>query len=186
MPDQGGEGLFSPYLRRKRIAKARNFLHGRVLDVGCGSGSLAAFVPPDCYFGVDPDDFSLSLARTSFPRHSFSNTLPGDKDYDVIAALAVIEHVPDPSAWLTVLTDKLAAGGTVVLTTPHPTMEWIHTLGARLGIFSSHAKEQHDTLIDASAMSDIGNKANLYVKQYFRFLWGCNQLFILSRSPSGA
>ena len=76
MPDQGSEGLFSPYLRRKRIKKARYFLYGRVLDVGCGNGDLAAFVPPESYFGVEPDDVSLSLARTSFPKHSFSNTFP--------------------------------------------------------------------------------------------------------------
>ena len=181
MTDQGSEGLFSPYLRRKRIDKARPFLSGRVLDVGCGTGALAAFVPAEGYFGMEPDDFSLDLAQKSFPGHSFSKTLPDDQYYDVIVALAVIEHIPDPANWLAVMAQKLVVGGIVVLTTPHPAMEWIHTLGAKLGIFSAHAKEQHETLLDADAMSDIACKADLRVTRYVRFLWGCNQLFVLSQ-----
>ncbi len=181
MPDQGGEGLFSPYLRRKRIDKARPFLAGRILDVGCGTGALAAFVPPERYFGVEPDDFSIELAQRSFPKHYFSKTLPDDQDYDVIVALAVIEHIPDPVKWLSELVQKLVAGGIMVLTTPHPAMEWIHSMGAKIGIFSAHAHEQHETLLDARAMSEIADKADLQVTRYSKFLLGCNQLFILSR-----
>src|SRR5215207_2931933 len=34
-------GLLTPYLQARRIAVARPFLAGRVLDVGCNVGSLA-------------------------------------------------------------------------------------------------------------------------------------------------
>ena len=181
MPDQGSEGLISPYLRRKRIAKARSFLYGRVLDVGCGNGDLAAFVPPEKYFGVEPDDVSLSLARTSYPKHDFSNSLPEFGNFDVVVALAVIEHISDPSSWFSVLAGKLVSNGIVVLTTPHPATEWIQSLGAKIGFFSSQAQKEHEMLMDADALSNIANKSNFRVQKYERFLWGCNQLFVLSR-----
>ena len=47
MADQARGGLLSPLLRSRGIAAARRFLKRRVLDLGCGSGKLAGFVPPD-------------------------------------------------------------------------------------------------------------------------------------------
>ena len=44
MADQGTEGLLSPMLRHMRIEKAKPYLNGKVLDIGCGSGALAKFI----------------------------------------------------------------------------------------------------------------------------------------------
>ena len=41
MADQGAEGLFSPFLRSRRLKAACPYIKGRVLDVGCGTGALA-------------------------------------------------------------------------------------------------------------------------------------------------
>jgi len=57
--DQAKEGLLSPFLQTQRIAAARPFLRGSVLDVGCGSGDLAAYVPPWCYLEVHKNDTSI-------------------------------------------------------------------------------------------------------------------------------
>ena len=57
-------GVFSPWLRARRIETIRPFLKGRILDVGCGVGSLSQFVSSENYLGVDSDDESLRMRRS--------------------------------------------------------------------------------------------------------------------------
>ena len=71
MADQGSEGLLSPFLRRQRFSAARAFLHGDILDVGRGSGTLASEILPERYLGVEVDSLSLESAIGRFPAHRF-------------------------------------------------------------------------------------------------------------------
>ena len=75
MSDQANEGLLSPFLHNRRIKAAVRFLKGSILDVGCGSGALAKFVPEHRYFGIDMDSASIEVAKQNYPAHSFENTL---------------------------------------------------------------------------------------------------------------
>ena len=108
MADQGSGGLLSPFLRSRRIAAARPFLKGRLLDLGCGCGKLAGIVPPDSYLGVDIDEYSLDRARAAYPEHAFCSRLPPkDEAFDTVVALAFIEHVPDPAEALREMAARL-------------------------------------------------------------------------------
>ncbi|MBN1510467.1 MAG: class I SAM-dependent methyltransferase, partial [Phycisphaerae bacterium] len=63
-------GFLSPFLRGCRLRAARPFIDGgRVLDMGCGTGSLADIVAPQQYLGVDIDAESVRLARRRHPDH---------------------------------------------------------------------------------------------------------------------
>ena len=179
MADQGTEGLLSSFLRRQRLKVAAPLLKGRVLDFGCGSGELARVCPPERYVGFDSDQESIALARHRFPLHHFSERLPEGEPFDTIAALAVIEHVPKPSATAAQWRGMLAAGGQIVLTTPHSSFGWIHELGAKIGLFSAHAAEEHQELINFSGMKTIAASGGLTILTYRRFLFGANQLFVL-------
>jgi 2-polyprenyl-3-methyl-5-hydroxy-6-metoxy-1,4-benzoquinol methylase len=184
MADQAAGGLLSPFLQRRRIAAALPHLRGRVLDVGCGSGALAAHVPPDRYYGMDADEASLAVARSRYPRHVFARELPGvEPGFDTVVALAVIEHVADPCAFLRALGDRLGPSpAAIVCTTPHPAAGWIHEVGARLGLFSRDAKEEHERLLDGTRLREVASRAALEVASYRRFLLGANQLAVLRRS----
>jgi 2-polyprenyl-3-methyl-5-hydroxy-6-metoxy-1,4-benzoquinol methylase len=187
MADQGNEGLLSPFLRRQRICAARPHLKGRVLDYGCGSGSLATCVLPDSYLGVDRDAPSLTMARLAFPKHTFvSESSAEDGGFETVVALAVIEHVEDPCGFLKYLAGFLSDSPTssIVITTPHPAMDWVHGVGARLGIFSRHANEEHQELLDFQRLSEVGAGVGLRVSKYSRFLFGANQLAIFSKNNS--
>lgn len=185
MADQGAEGLLSPFLRARRIKAARPYLAGRVLDVGCGSGSLAGYVAPADYVGLDIDAASIELARASHPDHTFmlSQNLPDDA-FDTVVALAIIEHVAEPVDFLTRLGGRLSGSSNarVVCTTPHPRMDWIHTIGARVGIFSRSASDEHEELLDRGRLDEVGRASGLRLIHYERFLLGANQLAIFSRS----
>jgi len=190
LPDQIS-GLFSPFLRRRRLAASAAWLgSGPVLDVGCGTGALAHLVHPENYVGIDTDEDSLIEARRSHPEHRFEDAAaflarPRDRAFDTVIALAVIEHVPEPAAWLGRLAPLLAEDGRVVLTTPHPLFRRVHECGAMLGLFSREAMHEHETLLNFRQLRDTADKAGLEIVHYRRFLCGANQLFILRRRRTG-
>lgn len=182
MTDQASEGLLSPFLRRQRMRAAQPLLGGKVLDIGCGAGHLARYVVAADYVGIDRDLASLELARKSFPEHRFvSNLSEVEGQFDTVVALAVIEHVADPAAFLQAARQfMVGSGAAIILTTPHPSVDWVHDLGARVGLFSSHASEEHEALLDGKALSQAADRAGLRVDRYRRFLFGANQIAVLT------
>lgn len=183
MANQATEGKLSPFLRERRFQAAIPFLRGRVLDLGAGGGGLALFVDPDNYLGVERDARSLKDARTLFPSHSFTDSLEGAGEFDTVVSLAVIEHAADPSGFLSMLNCHLknSIQSRIVITTPHPAVDWVHGIGAKLGLFSSHASEEHEALLGHRELLSIGEKNNLVLTHYQRFLFGANQLAIYKR-----
>ena len=186
MPDQIN-GKLSPLLRNHRFRAAKPFLAtGRILDIGCGIGLLTSDISADRYLGVDLDRGSVEEARQLHPTYRFLTldefaTHDPAEQFDTIIGLAVIEHVPDPKAWLAEMKRRLAPGGRMVLTTPHPNLEWAHTVGARLGLFSRAASEEHNVLINRKLMARLAADTGLRIQQFKRFLYGANQLFILQQ-----
>lgn len=96
----------------------------RFLDVGCGYGfalDLARHLYSWDVVGVDPSfaagrgvaDLGLDIRREEF---TAGTDLGGS--FDLILASEVLEHVVDPAALLSAIRGRLAAEGTLVLTTP--------------------------------------------------------------------
>lgn len=179
MADQGNEGILSPFLRRRRIRNSMSFLVGKVLDVGCGSGALAGYVPPSDYVGIEPDETSRRIACTLHPDHVFHAELPNEGEFDTVALLAVIEHVDDPAEFLKRLANltRKTNESRIVVTTPHPLGRTIHEFGAKIGLFSSHAAEEHHALLDHKALEQIA-PPSFVLKFYRRFLFGLNQIAV--------
>lgn len=185
MADQGAEDLLSPWLRRIRFQAAMPYLQGRVLDYGCGTGGLAEYVEPSYYLGVEIDGVSLQKAKANYPRHAFVSSLVGiDTQFDTIVSLAVIEHVDDPSSFLDNLRQHLAPtdSACIVITTPHPSVAWVHDAGAAVGLFSRHANEEHNDLLNKEKLIDAGKRSRLQLVEYKRFLLGANQLAVYKRN----
>ena len=179
MSDQGTQGLLSPWLRRRRMNAAGPWLAGSVFDFGCGSGALAQFVPAADYSGYDIDAQSLARARVLHPQHRFLDVLPQIRAFDTVVSLAVIEHCKDAGGFLRQLAALARPGGRIVLTTPHPSFEFVHDFGSRVGIFSHAASEEHETLLDRNALFDLARTGRLGIVHYRRFLCGANQLIVL-------
>jgi 2-polyprenyl-3-methyl-5-hydroxy-6-metoxy-1,4-benzoquinol methylase len=177
-------GLLSYWLVRRRQHAVRRHLAGRVLDFGCGVGTLADICDPAGYVGVDTDPRKIEVARKARPRHRFETALGAGEHFDTVAALAFIEHVHDPAGYLRRFTELLNPGGAIVLTTPHPSLEWVHTSGARIGLFSHAAHDEHEELINKARMVELLAGTGMRLAVYRRFLLGANQLFVLT-SPRG-
>lgn len=177
------DGVLSPYLRRQRLEAARPYIRGRVLDFGCGTADICAFVGEGRYVGVDIDGSILEVARRRYPSAGFytpaeySKLPPGE--FDTVSALAVIEHLPDPAGFLGEMKSKLAPSGKIVLTTPNPMLDWAHGLGSRVGIFAKESHDEHQSLLDRAGIAAAAAAAGLKVLLYRRFLFGANQLAVL-------
>jgi 2-polyprenyl-3-methyl-5-hydroxy-6-metoxy-1,4-benzoquinol methylase len=180
-------GKLSPWLRNRRIDAALPFLRGLVLDFGCGTGELVKHWDRRNYVGLDIDGPSLEQAQRRFPGVSFhrglNESLPllrHQAPFDTVVGLAVVEHLPDIETVLSQLLSLLHRGGQLVLTSPHPAFEWIHTAGAKVGLFSREAHEEHDTLLNRVLMKQVAERVGARVVYYTRFLFGANQLFVLT------
>jgi 2-polyprenyl-3-methyl-5-hydroxy-6-metoxy-1,4-benzoquinol methylase len=181
MPDQVS-GILSPFLRYRRIAAARPFIKGSVIDVGCGTGKLAEYVHPDNYVGTDTDVGSISFARVKYPRHTFLTAEEAaniKRKFDTVVALAVIEHVGNPVEFAKYLRSLLIKDGLLVITTPHPCGNLILEIGSKFGIFSSEAHEEHEELLDERRLRKVAAESGLELIKAKRFLFGMNQLFVL-------
>ncbi|TVR77941.1 MAG: methyltransferase domain-containing protein [Rhodospirillales bacterium] len=179
------EGLLSPFLRRERFKAAMPYVRGDVLDYGCGVGLLSELVTPGRYVGVDIDRDILTVARHRYPgvrffEHEQLDSL-GEERFDTVVALAVIEHLPHPSAILRKFKQMLQNNGRIVLTTPNPLLDWAHGLGGRVGLFSGESHDEHQSLMNRVQLSASAEAAGLRMTVYKRFLWGANQLAILER-----
>lgn len=184
MADQGAEGLLSPFLRKQRIKAVLPYLNGTVLDYGCGSGELAQHLKIDQYSGTDIDELSLTLARNKHPKYNFLSTIESTYlKFDTVVSMAVIEHVKDPALFLGNLKNYLnnSQKAKIVITTPHPTMDWVHDVGSSIGLFSKHANEEHEELLNRAKLIEIAEECNLNMTVYSRFLFGANQLAVFER-----
>ena len=97
----------------------------RVLDVGCGTGSLSHALPEAANVaavtGIDQAEVSLDFARvrTGDPRFSFrhadARALPfADASFDRAFSMLVLQFIPDVERAVTEMRRVVRPGGTVV------------------------------------------------------------------------
>lgn len=95
----------------------------RVLEVGAGAGAVMAPLqkrfPQACFSGLELCQASAAAARTAgHDVHAVDVHDWNDGLYDIIYAVAVLEHVPSPTEFLARLRELLAPGGLLFLTQP--------------------------------------------------------------------
>jgi 2-polyprenyl-3-methyl-5-hydroxy-6-metoxy-1,4-benzoquinol methylase len=184
--DQARGGLLSPFLQRRRIARAAAFASGRVLDYGCGNGALFSLLPEadrPGYLGYDPDESVLGVARARFPAAAFTSDraqLEG-RVFDTAISLAVIEHVPSVEEFLATLARLIDDRGEIVLTSPRQSVDRVHAVGARLGLFSREASDEHNEYVSRESVAAYAAAVGLELKRFEPFLLGTNQLFVLGQ-----
>lgn len=129
---QGNEiSSFNAYYERPATLELVGDVSGlRVLDAGCGAGTLAAELVERgaTVTGVDMSENLLAIARqrvaADFRQQDLSQPLPfADGSFDLAVASLVMHYLED---WVPTLREfhrVLAPGGRVVFSTHHPVMD---------------------------------------------------------------
>jgi SAM-dependent methyltransferase len=95
-----------------------------VVDVGCGLGVGARFVPPgQRYVGLDLSPMSVERARHLVPDAEFRlGSMPSlpvaDREADLAVCLEVFEHLPDDAAAVAELARIVRPGGYALVSVP--------------------------------------------------------------------
>jgi SAM-dependent methyltransferase len=107
----------------KRPARGRT-----LLDLGCGTGSLLGAARSNGYHvtGIDFDPNAIETARKRLGSDDvhlgsisdFREAHPG-RQFDVVTAFEVIEHVESPGDFMRECSRMLAPGGELVISTPY-------------------------------------------------------------------
>ena len=90
------------YLRKRPAFVLAHCPGGRALDVGCGTGTLAARLAAEGYevTGIDPSEGMLDVLRERTPEveavQGSGTDLPfADDSFDVVMSVAVMHHMAD-------------------------------------------------------------------------------------------
>lgn len=111
---------------RAVATEALELISGRdcaALDIGCNDGTLLSFYPRWVdRFGVDPSDYVEEIGdwawtgKSRFPSKDLDAAF-GDKTFDIVTAVSVLEHVGNPKEFLSRVKSLLADDGVLALET---------------------------------------------------------------------
>lgn len=172
-------------LRNWRIDKAIAYIRpgDRLLDVGCLDGYLIDRVRDRISeaVGLDPlakplDQGRVRILNDLFPSSERLNA----GEFDCVTMLAVLEHMPDPSAVARECSRVLKPGGRLVLTVPSPRVDAILWLLQRLRLADGMSAEQHHGF-DVAQTVGLFERAGLELVTQRRFQLGLNNLFVFAK-----
>ena len=69
----------------------------------------------------------------------------------------------------------------IVVTTPHPSVDWVHAVIAAVGLFCKHAKVEYEDLLGRAKLEIASNQAGLKLVFYRRFSFGVNQIAVYAK-----
>jgi SAM-dependent methyltransferase len=119
---EAGAGI--DLLARLALRALRGRRPGRILDVGCGFGFTLDFARRSLGWtprGVEPSTYGRVGARLlglPIDHRLLEIRSSGEPASDAVFSSEVIEHVPDPDAFLDILVSHLSDDGVLVVTTP--------------------------------------------------------------------
>lgn len=118
-------GFSSPHRSdHKRILELVEFENKRVLDIGCGFGTLLRLVPTRSRYkyGIESNKYAVAMCRKfglNVTLHADLGRLPYRAGFfDVVIMNEVIEHIKDPARAFLGVKKVLKRGGRLVVTTP--------------------------------------------------------------------
>jgi SAM-dependent methyltransferase len=161
-----------------QVARSHLPDHSRfsILDMGCAEGrtmrEMNRLLPRSTITGVEYADY---LVESAGELPNGLRIMQGDitalpnciapESYDMVSALAVLEHLTDPLAAIRGVRKVLRPGGIFVATCPSPV--WDH-LAVRFGLLKG---EFHVTEMDKRALVEVVKAAGLELVEYRRFMW---------------
>jgi len=118
----------SSYLEKPILDILKKIGAKKILDVGCGNGSLSYTLHKNGYdvIGIDSSESGIINSRKILPNNKFycasiydSPELVEESEFDAVVATEVVEHLFYPRELPRFIDKKLKPGGHCLLTTPY-------------------------------------------------------------------
>jgi 2-polyprenyl-3-methyl-5-hydroxy-6-metoxy-1,4-benzoquinol methylase len=140
-------GVLSGYLHKKRNGLVRRYVTGDVLDIGCGSATIAEFLEPSQkYVGIEIQDAYITYLSGRFPQHTF--VCPnvdrellslGDAESDPVLMVVVTEHLFTTERLIWEVRKHMKPNSQLGTTTPTIHGSAIQRVGSPFGLFAREA-----------------------------------------------
>ena len=141
-----------------------------VLDVGCYTGQLLASLPQGYgKYGVEPSAAAARLASEQgvvIVADTVQRLATLSRQFDVITACDVIEHLADPVAFLSTLRDRLRDCGRIVLTTGNADA-WLWKLAGSRYWYCYHP--EHISFVGSRSLAAVAARSGLCVTERIAF-----------------
>lgn len=108
-----------------------------VLEVGCGTGDVLAFVNPVNGYGMDISPQMVKIANKKYQRNknlTFSTQWPKKGKYDFIFMTDVVEHLDDRLNTFKKISNLMKPGSVFVNTMMNPAWEPVEKIYTKLGL----------------------------------------------------
>lgn len=133
---------------------------GRILDVGCGNGEFMAAAAQAGYrvTGTDISVPAVELCRSRGLDAVAGDflTLPFDGEFDAVTMWDVIEHLPDPAAFVARARSLLRPGGSLVVKTPGVTDRMFAMVKVAPSLAGSVLHEDHIQFFTPRSFARLG------------------------------
>jgi SAM-dependent methyltransferase len=94
----------------------------RILEIGCGPGTIVPYLPQSEYVGFDANRYYIERARRRYPQAKFvcervsAYSLPEKAQFDLVLALGIVHHLDDEEALqlFQIAREALRPGGKLV------------------------------------------------------------------------
>jgi 2-polyprenyl-3-methyl-5-hydroxy-6-metoxy-1,4-benzoquinol methylase len=117
--------------RRPVLARISQIIHGvksggKLLDVGCASGELFAYLGNEWdVCGIEPSRVAVERARQRFGQNpnieiqeGYVSDIPAEASWDVVTVLESLFYMPDPRRELNHISQLLKDDGRLIIATP--------------------------------------------------------------------
>lgn len=187
---QDAEPFLEGVLSQVRFLQANRYIkEGDVIaDLGCGfHGNFLVSVARKIKSGVGYD---ISVSKKNTPRNIFlrkanlnGNFADKKNYYDKVFALAVLEHIENPTNFLKQIKTMLKKGGMMIITTPHKKAKRIlEFLSLRLGLISKEEILDHKNYFEEKTLKSTLKKSDLKVVRIGTFEMGWNLICVAKKA----
>ena len=112
------DGINAKIYKPEWLAKVRATLHGRVLDVGVGTGFTTGHLADAVGLDLSSEMLSRARYRGSLVRANFVRPPLRNASFDTVVLAGSFYYLPDPREGMAVAARLLRPGGTVVILSP--------------------------------------------------------------------
>lgn len=162
------------YLHLKELLRQLIPAERVVLEIGCGTGDLLAWVKPRVGYGVDISPQMIKLAQRKYPSLHFTvQSLPKFKTkFDYIFACDVVEHLENLPQMFSAINKLMSRQTIFVCTMANPIWEPVLLVAEKLGLkmpegaHRRHSGEQISKYLRQSGLKVIKHDHRLLLPIY--------------------